>query len=336
MKQTSRIKELTMEVMVGTFMFAVLLGLCIFTIVLSREKFFSAAFPFEVVFEDVMGLRSGDNVVIRGMIVGEIKELKLSDGGVLLRCETERPIRLREGFKIQIIASSILGGRYLQIDEGPVEGPEIPAGAEIRGTPPKELMNEAAEVVAEVRKALKEKQTLENLGDAVESIKLISARINSGEGTIGRLVNDPQLYDDARDVVNELKLSIRERGLLAKLENSAANLEEVTDKINRGEGTVGMLVNDDTLYNDAAAIVSDLRASIQQRQLLGNLEKSMANIEEITRKINQGEGTVARLVNDDDLYKEIQRTISDARAALDDLRETSPITTFSSVFFGAF
>ena len=62
----------------------------------------------------------------------------------------------------------------------------------------------------------------------------------------------------------------------------------------------------------------------------------MANIEEITRKINQGDGTVARLVNDDDLYKEIQRTISDARAALDDLRETSPITTFSSVFFGAF
>lgn len=325
-----------MEVMVGTFMFITLLGLCVFTIVLSREKFFTATYPFEVVFEDVMGLRSGDNVVIRGMIVGEIKELKLSDGGVLIHCETERPIRLREGFKIQIIASSILGGRYLQVDEGPVSGPEITPGAAIKGTPPKELMSEAAEVVAEVRKALKEKQTLENLGDAVESIKLISARINKGEGTIGKLINDPQLYDDARDVVNDLKVAVRDRGLLVKLEKSVANLEEVTDKINRGEGTVGMLVNDDALYNDAAAIVSDLRASIRQRQLLVNLEKSMANIEEITRKIKEGDGTVGRLINEDDLYKEIQRTVSDARAALDDLRETSPITTFSSVFFGAF
>ena len=336
MKHTSRIKELTMEVMVGTFMFAVLLGLCVFTIVLSRENFFTPTFPFDVAFDDVMGLRNGDNVVIRGMIVGEIKELKLASDGVLLHCQTERPIKLRTGYKIEIVASSILGGRYLQIEEGPSTAPEIPPNENIRGIQPKELMREAAEAVAEIRKVLKEKKILENLGDAVENIKLVSAKITNGEGTVGKLINDPQLYDDARDVVNEIKVSIKERKILAKLENSVANIEEVTDKINRGEGTVGKLVNDDTLYNDATAIVTDVRASIQQRQLLANLEKSMANIEEVTRKINQGQGTIGRLINDDDLYKEVKRTITDARAALDDLRETSPITSFSSVFFGAF
>lgn len=336
MKHKSRIKELTMEVMVGTFMFVVLLILCVFTIILSHENLFTASYPFEVEFNDVMGLRNGDNVVIRGMIVGEIRELKLTNDYVLLKCKTERQIRLRKGYKIQIVASSILGGRYLQIDEGPLTAQEIPLEEDVRGIQPKELMREAAEAVAEIRQVLKEKQILENLGDAVENIKLVSAKITSGEGTIGRLINDPQLYDDARDVVNELKASIKDRQLLTNLEKSAANLEEMTDKINRGEGTVGKLINDDTLYNDAAAIVTDLRASIQERQLLANLEKSMSNIEEVTEKINNGKGTIGRLINDDDLYKEIKRTISDARAALDDLRETSPITTFSSVFFGAF
>ena len=58
-----------MEVMVGTFMFVVLTALCVFTILLSRENFFQKTYPFTVVFEDIMGLRDGDNVVVRGMTV---------------------------------------------------------------------------------------------------------------------------------------------------------------------------------------------------------------------------------------------------------------------------
>ena len=55
----NRIRELSMEVMVGTFMFVALLSLCVFTIVLSRENMFQKTFPFEVLFGNVMGLRDG-------------------------------------------------------------------------------------------------------------------------------------------------------------------------------------------------------------------------------------------------------------------------------------
>ena len=62
----------------------------------------------------------------------------------------------------------------------------------------------------------------------------------------------------------------------------------------------------------------------------------MANLKEITDKINSGDGSIAKLINDDELYEEVKRLVIEARATVDDLRETSPIVTFSSIFFGAF
>ena len=45
---------------------------------------------------------------------------------------------------------------------------------------------------------------------------------------------------------------------------------------------------------------------------------------------------LGRLVNDDGLYEQIEGIVEEARAALDDVRETSPVVTFTSIFFGAF
>ncbi len=315
MKRTSKSRELTLEVLVGGFMFAALLGLCFFTIILSRENLFKTTYPFTVVFEDVMGLRDGDNVVIRGLTVGKVKELLLRDDGVHIRAELERPLALRSDYRIEIIATSVLGGRYLQIDQGQT-GEALPPGTVVRGAKPNDLIAIASAVVAD--------------------LKAITEKINSGQGTLGKLVNDDTLYNDARDIVADVKTSIRERQLLKNIETAAANLGEISAKINRGEGTIGKLVNDDGLYVDARRIVGELRAAIEERGLVDNFEGAVANLNEVAEKINAGHGTLGKLVNDADLYDQATKTLVEVRAAVDDLRETSPITTFSSVFFGAF
>ncbi len=315
MKRTSRTRELTMEVLVGGFMFAALLGLCVFTIVLSRDNFFQTTYPFTAVFDDVMGLRDGDNVVIRGMTVGKVKELSLQQDGVYVTSLLLRPIALKSDYKIEIIATSVLGGRYLQVDEGQsVE--TLSADAIVRGLKPNDLIAVASAVVAD--------------------LKDITMKINSGEGTLGKLINDDTLYNDARDIIAEVKTSIKERDLLKNIEIAAANLGEISEKINKGQGTIGKLVNDDGLYVDARRIVGDLRAAIEDRGLMDNLEGAVANLNQVSEKINYGTGTLGKLVNDEDLYDQATKTLVEVRAAVDDLRETSPITTFSSVFFGAF
>jgi len=237
-----RIRELSIEVMVGTFMFMVLLALCIFTIVLSRENFLQKTYVFEAVFEDIMGLRDGDNVVMRGMTIGKVKTTRLLEDGVHVISSLNCPVALREDYKIEVVASSVLGGRNLQIFEGTEKFPPLTAGAVVRGQKPKDL------------------------------ITLVSA-----------------VADDLKDI---------------------------TGQVRGGNGTLGRLIYDDGLMN--------------------NLETSVENLNEITEKINTGKGTLGKLVNDDTLYVEGKKAIKDVRMAVDDIRETSPIVTFSSIFFGAF
>ena len=238
----NRMQELSMEVLVGTFMFVALLSLCVFTIVLSRENVFKKTYPFEVVFADVMGLRDGDNVMMRGMTVGKVKAMILQDDGVCVVVALQRPVHLKKDYSITIVFSSVFGGRYMQISEGNPVLEGLAPGTVVKGQTPKDVM---------------------------------------------ALVSDV-----------------------------AADLKDITRKINSGQGTIGKLVNEDTLYNDARA--------------------SLANLNEITDKINHGEGTLGLLVNDESLYLEVKQMINDIRATVDEIRETSPIVTFSSIFFGAF
>ena len=258
----NRMRELSMEVLVGTFMFVALLSLCVFTIVLSRENVFKKTYPFEVVFADVMGLRDGDNVMMRGMTVGKVKAMVLQDDGVRVVAALQRPIHLEKDYAINVVFSSVLGGRYMQISEGNATLEPLAPDAVVKGQTPKDVMALVAAVAAD--------------------LKDITGKINSGQGTLGKLVNDDTLYNDTRDVVNELKAAVKDRGLIRNVEASMANLNEITDKINHGEGTLGLLVNDESLY------------------------------------------------------LEVKQMIGDIRATVDEMRETSPIVTFSSIFFGAF
>ena len=52
--------------------------------------------------------------------------------------------------------------------------------------------------------------------------------------------------------------------------------------------------------------------------------------------MEKGEGFIGRLMQDDKMYEDVQGMINEARATIDDFRETTPILTFTSIFFGAF
>ncbi len=316
MKRSSKSRELAMETAVGTLVFAALLSLSFFTILLSGEALFKKTYSIEIVFDDVMGLREGDNVVTRGMPVGKVKNLVMEQDGVHVTASIRHPLKLREDYKIEVVLSSVLGGRYLQIYEGSAEAADLHSDKELVGHSPRDLIAEATGLIADLQQ--------------------VADKINRGEGTIGMLINDDTLYNDARDVVSDIKSSMRDSGLLENVERSAANLSDITAKINSGEGTIGKLINDNTLYADASEIVGEIKSSVKERGLLENIEESASNLKDITAKVNSGEGMLGKLVNDDELYEETKSVLRGARATLNDLRETAPIVTFTSIFFGVF
>ncbi len=98
---------------------------------------------------------------------------------------------------------------------------------------------------------------------------------------------------------------------MAKINDSMTDVKEITAKINRGQGTMGKLVNDDALYND--------------------FKDATKNVKEITQKINSGQGTIGKLVNEDKLYRDATATLKKTEKAVEGLSDSGPISVLGSV-----
>lgn len=293
----SYIRQATTELTVGFFVFAILGALIMFTIVLSYDNIFTQSYKMNVKFDNVTGLIRGDKVYVQGVDVGRVNELSIGPDAVLVSLTLKYDVNLREGYDIQVKPSSVLGGKYVSINEGPRDAAPLAAGTEIVGRAPVDFLEEASEALSSIRGSIDEGGVLANLEDTLANLKVVTDRLAQGEGTVGKLLTEEQVYNDLKQV--------------------AADVREISGRLNRGEGTLGKLLSsDEAVYNDL-------------KETLGSINDSMA-------KISAGEGTLGKLVNDDQLYNEIMKALTEVRAMFDDLRETSPVTTMTSVFFGSF
>ena len=306
-------REVSIEILVGLFMFTVLIALSIFTIVLSSENLLKKSYPYEFVFSEISGLREGDNVFLRGMNVGRVKQTDLQDGHVRVYVSLDVPLHLRHGYKIDVVDASMLGGKHLKIYEGPDDATILGENVTILGSKPVDMIVELGEAIngfqsmidsvndgeGTLGKLLKDETVYGNIVQVSEDLKQIISRLEGGEGSLGRLLStdDGQLYEDGKTLM--------------------ANLRAISQNLADGKGTLGkMMSGDDMAYDD--------------------LQATLVAIRSISERISEGEGTLGRLVRDAKLYDETTLLVEDIRAAVDDLREASPITSFGSVLFGAF
>ncbi len=331
--KSNRIRDLSIEVAVGAFLLAILLALGLFTIVISRESLFRPTYSLDIEFKDVMGIREGDNVFLRGVAVGKIRQITVEESAVRVRAAVDRPIELRTDYAIEILPSSVLGGRYLNIYRGSDDAPMLPEDAPIVGITPVDLVDQGTRAIQALRETLEgEDGILVRLGTTMEHMQDLSDRLSRGEGTIGKLLTEDTVYEN--------------------MEAISADLRTVTARLASGESSLGRLLNDDgRIYENIETMTADLRAVSARIEagegLLGkltseedtvyeDLQVTMRSIREISETIVQGEGTLGRLAKDPALYDDARLLIQELRSTLDDFRETAPLTTFSSVFFGAF
>jgi phospholipid/cholesterol/gamma-HCH transport system substrate-binding protein len=290
-------REMSMEIIVGSFMVMVLLGLAYFTIILSREAIFSKSYGIEIVFDKVMGLRNGDSIVVRGMPVGKVSALRLEGDGVHVVGSLEAEVNVRAGYKMTIVQSSVLGGRHLNIDGGPSDGALLKPDTAFLGTTPHDLISDAGEVMSSLRTSLVDGRAIDKISLAADNLYQISERLNTGQGTLGKLLSeDDTIYNDVAA--------------------SVASLRSLSGRLESGQGTLGhLMADDDQLYNDLSATVASLKI--------------------VAQRLENGEGLLGKMMTDDQLYNQLSGIISEAMEVLDDYRETSPVVTFTSIFFGA-
>jgi len=363
---SSRSKEIFSETVVGFFMAGVLALLVFFTIVISGVDILSGRQRDDlfVLFPNVGGLRAHDNVIVRGMPVGVVKELHLVPTGVRVTLSVDRGVTVREKYRVRVVASSLLGGNGLIIDEG--TGNVLPRSVELRGEAPSDWMRDLGETLAELRKIVGDEDLIGNLRKASTSLATVMERLEKGEGTLGKLLDkDDHLYQDLSAAVasfrsvalkvekgeNSLGKFVNDDGIVYQdLQGILANLRTISDRIEKGQGTLGKLMSaDDKLYLDLSESVAHLKNIVvrmdQGKGTLGrlltddggmytNLYAASDNLRLVTDRMAKGEGTLGRLTKDDKLYRDAEGLIGDVRETVDNLRESTPLTTFGSILMG--
>jgi len=291
--------------------------------------FKKSGFTLVAGFANLKGLKTGDEVRMAGVKVGAVALTRLAGHRVEAVLEVEPGVQIPTDAVASVEQSSLLGSNYLGVTFGTPGGPLLKDGDEIKTKPTVDMSevisqlgnlgSKLEQVVGDIGKSMGgseggnifsrlDKLVADNgskLTETISNLQDITAKIKSGEGTFGKLVNDPKLHDELLASVGEIKLAA------ADARTFMNDTKGIVADVKSGKGTLGLL-----LYDPATA---------------ENFKTTVANIRSVSDKIAKGEGTLGRLLADDGLYKDAQATLKKADRALDGLGEQGPITAVGVV-----
>lgn len=112
---------------------------------------------------------------------------------------------------------------------------------------------------------------------------------------------------ESREAISINQLTKTGNDLLEQINRLAVPANQILDKANRGEGTLGKIVNDEALYNNLDSTVAETRLT-------------MAKLQTTLEKVNSGNGTAGKLLNDPALYNSLNRTVSQLESISNDIR----------------
>ena len=315
---SKRGNDLFSEAVVGIFMLAVLSLLAYFTIVISGVDVIKGreTASFDVMFDAVGGLKAHDNVMYRGTKVGRVEEILVTPSNLVVHVETDRGVVLREGYRISVCSLSMLGGNFLQLEEG--QGGRIELnGAVLSGEMPSDWMQDLAKVARNLNELTSREEissVITNVEATVAVVRRLVERVERGEGTIGKLLgSDATVYED-------LKATMSNAVVVSE------NVVDISDKVKTSK-----LLED---LEGGAKAFRNAGESLDLKATMKRADDLLDNLNEVALRLKNGEGTLGRLTADSALYDEIQGLIKDVRQVLDNYRDTTPISTFGSLIMG--
>ncbi len=355
---------MSVEQKVGFFFLAALILLAVMIELVEDWQPFEDQYRYFANFSSSVGLKVGDPVRIAGVNSGKIEKISITENQVRVDFYLNREGTVREDTLAQIRQTNMLGGVFLGLDFGTPESKLLPPGSQIRTVDPTNVDQLITNLDRNQDRFLRPlgdmvEDSREPLMETVNRLERIVTKIDKGEGTLGRLVNNPTLYDEMAAMstrINQLLARLESgEGTLGKLIDDPAlydnlnhtmvKLADLADQIKSGNGTLGKLLNDGRLYEEATltmANLNELTEKINQGQgslgklvhddaLYDNVRDTMARVNSIAGKIDDGQGTVGRLINEDDLYRDAKTTLHKVEKSVDGINDTGPLSALGVV-----
>jgi phospholipid/cholesterol/gamma-HCH transport system substrate-binding protein len=213
--------------------------------------------------------------------------------------------QIRQDSRARVRTQGLLGDRLIDIEPGSPDSPVLVQGDTLGAAPAlsyEELLGQGADAVQSLT-------TLSN--DLTETL----GRVAAGEGSLGRLLVDDDLYGGLVLLNENLNALIgpvlagegvfgrllQDEELYDRLVSATVRMDSVTAAVVEGDGTLGRLIRSDSLYLALAG--------------------SAGRADSLLALLESGDGSMGRLITDDQLYEELLKTIVDLNAFLLDVRQ---------------
>jgi len=290
-------KENRRAIIVGLFL---ALGLAIFIIGVftlgGQSKSFAKSIHISAVFDDVAGLKPGNNVWFSGVKVGTIKEIRFvgtSEVRVKMSIDENSQQYIHRNAGVHIGSDGLIGNKIIVIDGGSPGAPIVQDGDQLQ----------AAKLLStdDMMKTLQ--QNNENLLSITSDFKLLSHKILQGKGTVGTLMADSMMAIQLKASMRNLQIATASAALMAKQLNTFSNT------MNTKGGLADKLFTDTTTFNRLKAAANQFQAAAT------NANAITENLKTTTDKLNSKDNAVGVLLNDPKSAEQVRSSIANLQQA---------------------
>jgi phospholipid/cholesterol/gamma-HCH transport system substrate-binding protein len=293
---------------VGVFMFIALVIVGIFIIKIEEIPIGAKGgrVRIQAVFPSVAGLDEKSPVRVAGVRVGLVESIELQGAHALVTLAIEPGVVLHRGARAEVASLGMLGDKYIELYPGDLTGPLLPPGTVLDGNSPTSfdqvlgsvdaIAADIKAVTASLRQSLGGDAGQQRLDEIIENIRQLSADIRA-------MVADNRAdVDGTIDNFKAFSQTLRDElpRIADKLNNLANRVDEVVTE-NRGN-------------------LSDSMANI--KELSEKLKVAADNINVISGKIARGEGTIGKLVNDEETVDNLNSTLKSVESGVESLKNT--------------
>lgn len=244
------------------------------------------------------GLIKGSAIRSAGIPVGAIRDISLQDGKARIDITVKSEIPLTRSAVVEMQSNGILGDKHVEVFPGLKEDPQLEEGGQILNVKDGGSMDDVMKQVGDLASSLKDVSN--NLKEAV-----------SDDGTnkhiLGRIVqNIEKLTGDLSEMTS----------------NNKQQIGEIVDQVHDITSTMDDLLNDE----------SDKGFKKTWKNAMVRIDSSLKNIDDITSKINKGEGTIGRLISDEQTSEDVSSAIEGISGLVDSANKISTGIDFNSYY----
>jgi phospholipid/cholesterol/gamma-HCH transport system substrate-binding protein len=340
-------KQLTWtEMRVGLFVLAALVIVLVAIFFVTGGNILGPKYRLITYLPEVEGVQSGAPVDLDGVEIGSVQSVELTPHPqdrmhgikVVLRIDKRYQEQIRTDSTASLVTQGLLGDRYVTITRG-LTGSPVPANGVVPG----------AEEAAIKQMVERGAELMQNLGALTDDVRDVITQVQKGKGTIGKLLNDPEMYNHLNSTAAKLDTVASNiqagQGTLGKLvasddlykrvDSTLSKADDVIGAVRDQKGTIGKLVYDPSAYDsikdfaaNGNALLTDVRAGkgslgklATDDTLFTNLRDASANVRDASAKLSSNQGTMGKFFTDPAFYDNVTGLTGDLRMLVGDFRQ---------------